>query len=131
MEDFLKGENVFYYDASPNLNNFATPGSDFAREVVTKNPQLRVKLASADITSTETVVNVDGFAFAPADRLCVTEGALAAPKPQVTDENITAYTLKPTWNRVDNADYYEIAFYQTACYRSCGQFRFGQRTLCI
>lgn len=110
MEDFLKGENVFYYDASPNLNNFATPGSDFAREVVTKNPQLRVKLASADITSTETVVNVDGFAFAPADRLCVTEGALAAPKPQVTDENITAYTLKPTWNRVDNADYYEIAF---------------------
>ena len=69
-----------------------------------------MKLASADITSTETVVNVDGFAFAPADRLCVTEGALAAPKPQVTDENITAYTLKPTWNRVDNADYYEIAF---------------------
>ena len=29
MEEFLKGENVCFYDATPNLNKFATKGSEF------------------------------------------------------------------------------------------------------
>jgi len=29
---------------------------------------------------------------------------------KTTDENITAYTLKPTWDKQPNADYYEIEF---------------------
>ena len=109
-EDFRKGENVYYYDATPNLNLFATPGSDFARKVITKNPQLRVKLAAADVTAVQTVLTVEGFVFAPSEKLCVTEGMLTAPRPQITDENITAYTLKPTWEKVDHADFYEILF---------------------
>ena len=67
-EDFLKGENVYWYEATPNLNKFATKGSEFEKVVITKNPQLRVKLASADITVSQVVLNVDGFRFAPADR---------------------------------------------------------------
>ena len=110
LEAFLQGENVYYYDAAPNLNRFATEGSEFAKQVITKNPQLRVKLAAADITSDATVLKIEGFEFAPADRLCVTEGSLAAPEVRIADENVTAYTLKPTWNKVDNADYYEIEF---------------------
>ena len=109
-EDFLQKDNVYYYDAEPNLNNFATPGSDFAKEVITKNPQLRVKLAASDVTAAGTKVTIEGFVFAPADRLCMTKGALTAPKARVPEENITAYTLNPVWNKVDNADYYEIDF---------------------
>ena len=36
-EDFLKGENVYWYEATPNLNKFATKGSEFEKVVITKN----------------------------------------------------------------------------------------------
>ena len=109
--DFLKGENVYWYEETPNLNKFATKGSDFEKVTITKNPQVRVKLATTDITAYQTVVNVEGFRFEPADRYRVSTGALTAPQnAQVTEENREAYTLKPTWDKVANADFYEIEF---------------------
>lgn len=110
LEDFQQGENVYFYNEAPNLNRFATPGSEFAKQVITKNPQLLVKLAASDITAASTVLTVKGFVFAPADKYRVTSGALTAPKPRITEENTAAYTLKPTWDKVDNADFYEIEF---------------------
>lgn len=110
MEEFLKGENVYFYDAAPNLNKFATKGSDFEKVVVTKNPQLLVKLASSDITREATVLDIEGFLFAPADSHRVTSGALTAPIARIVAENTEAYTLKPTWDKVALADFYEIEF---------------------
>lgn len=108
-EEFSANQNVYYYDASPNLNKYATKGSDFEKEIITKNPQLLVKLASSDITAQTTVLNIEGFVFNPADRHRITSGALTPPaNAQITDENTEAYTMKPTWDRVTNADYYEI-----------------------
>lgn len=110
MDEFLRKENVYFYDARPNLNKFATKGSEFAKEIITKNPQLLVRLAISDITVAPTVLKINGFVFAPADNQLVSSGSLVAPQAQVTEENTAAYTLKPTWNKVDNADYYEIEF---------------------
>lgn len=110
MEEFLRKENVYFYNAKPNLNRFATPGSEFEKEVITKNPQLLVKLAATDITAHPTTLQIDGFVFAPTDNSKVKTGTLVAPQAQVTEENRAPYTLKPTWNKVDNADYYEIEF---------------------
>ena len=87
-DDFLKGENVFWYEETPNLNKFATKGSDFEKVTITKNPQVRIRLAATDIT-----------------------GVLTAPQnAQGTEENREAYTLKTTWDKVTNADFYEIEF---------------------
>ncbi len=108
MDEYLRKENVYFYDAIPNLNKFATKGVEFAKEVITKNPQLLVKLAATDITASPITLKISGFVFAPSDHTKVTTGKLVAPKAQVSEENITAYTLKPTWNKVENADYYEI-----------------------
>ena len=110
MAEFSKGENVYFYDAAPNLNKFATPGSEFEKVTITKNPQLLVKLASTDITADEITLNIEGYNFNTANTHKVTTGALTAPNGQVTAENVEAYTLKPTWNKVSNADYYEIEF---------------------
>lgn len=111
MDEFLKREDVYYYDAAPNLNKFATKGSAFEKTVITKNPQLLVKLAVSDITAHATVLNVEGFVFAPADIHRVSSGVLTASlQAQVTPENTEAYTLKPTWNQIANADFYEIEF---------------------
>jgi hypothetical protein len=110
LDEFRRKDNVYFYDARPNLNKFATAGSEFEKEVITKNPQLLVKLASSDITVNRTILEIEGFVFAPANKYKVSSGALLAPKAQITEENTGAYTLNPTWNKVDNADFYEIEF---------------------
>lgn len=108
IDEFRRKENVYFYDANPNLNKFATKGSDFEKEVITKNPQLLVKLAATDIAANQTTLKISGFVFAPADSHKLTSGPLVAPQAQVAEEDAAAYTLKPVWNKVDNADYYEI-----------------------
>lgn len=109
-DEFEKGENVFFYDEAPNLNQFATKGSEFEKVVITKNPQLLVKLAATDITANSTTLRIEGFCFTPEDRHRITAGTLTAPVAQVTADNTEAYTLKPTWDKVTNADFYEIDF---------------------
>jgi alpha-glucosidase (family GH31 glycosyl hydrolase) len=111
MNEFLKKENVYFFEAAPNINQFATKGSEFEKKIIVKNPLLHVKLAPTDITVNETILNISGFIFDPSDKYRVTNGPLTAPvSAQVKKENATAYTLKPTWNKVANADYYEIEF---------------------
>ena len=109
-DEFQKTENAFYYDATPNLNQFATPESEFAQEVITKNPQLLVKLGSSDITANTTTLNIEGFEFKPGNQYKNSTGTLTAPKAQKTEANTGAYTVTPTWEKINNADYYEISF---------------------
>ena len=108
LADFEKGENVYFYNAAPNLNRFSTPGSEAAKAVITKNPQLLVKVGKTDVTENGVELTVKGFTFAPADRLLTKTGALAAPSFNTPDANIQAYTATPTWTPVENADYYEV-----------------------
>lgn len=110
MAEFQNAKNAYFYDAAPNLNKFATKDSEFEKLMIIKNPQLLVKLASTDITSDEITLNVEGYNFNTANTQKVTTGTLTAPNGQITAENVEAYTLKPTWNKVNNADYYEIEF---------------------
>lgn len=108
MAAFEAGENVYWYDAAPDLNRFATPGSEFASVKMTKNPQLRVKIGKVDTSTQGIEVTVKGYKFAPADKLLVSSGALAAPVVTVADENVGPYTVEPHWSKVDGANYYEI-----------------------
>ena len=110
MKDFENGENCYYYEETPQLNKFATPGSEMAALKVEKNPLLHVRLAKADITENETELEIKGYEFEPADDLLTSTGKLETPKASLTDENITAYTLQPSWEKVAGADYYEIAY---------------------
>ena len=109
--ELLNGENVFWYEETPNLNKFATKGSEFEKVVITRNPLLHIKLGSTDITANRIELDVEGFRFEPADRNLVSTGTLSAPQnAQVSEQNREAYTLQPTWDKVPNADYYEIEF---------------------
>lgn len=110
LDEFNNGSNVYYYDAAPNLNRFATKGSEFEKVELKKNPQLLVKLAATDVTANATEVTVKGIVFDTTDKQLTHTGELTAPKAVLTDENIKPYTLTPTWEPVANADYYEIEF---------------------
>jgi alpha-glucosidase (family GH31 glycosyl hydrolase) len=111
LSEYNAKDNVFFYDAAPNLNQFATKGSDFEKEAITKNPQLLVKVESVNTTVSPVRLSVEGFVFNPADKYRMSSGDLNVPSQAgVTEENTEAYTLKPTWDKVNNADFYEIDF---------------------
>jgi hypothetical protein len=111
MAQLVAGSNVYFYDQAPQLNRFATPGSDFAKVDITKNPQLHVKLAPTDITRNKVTLQLDGYQFTAVDRLKSKTGVLAAPADAgVKATDATAYTLTPTWQPVANADYYEMTY---------------------
>src|SRR6185312_2181287 len=95
MDEFLKKENVFFYDAALNINQFATKGSEFEKKVIIKNSVLRVKLAPADITANKEILDISNFVFAPTDKSLVTNGPLTAPlSANVKEQNATAFALK-------------------------------------
>lgn len=104
------GENVWFYDPKPQLNRFATEGSEFADLDITSNPRLYVKLSSADITATTTRLTVKGYEYDTDNTRLLSHGSVTAPKATVTEANIKPYSLTPSWSRIDNADYYEIRF---------------------
>ena len=110
-DEFTKNENVFFFDNAPDMNKFATKGSDFEKVAITKNPQLLVKLASTDITADKITLIIEGFLFDPADKSKTKTGELSAPaNARITEKNTEAYKLRPTWDAVNNADFYEIDF---------------------
>ena len=111
LEDFNKKSAAYFYNAAPNLNQFATAGGEFAKVSMIKNPQVWVKVAPVNITINDVAVEIKGFEFNPTDKLKQHSGSLAMPaNVQVPDSTKTAYSLSITWNAVTNADFYEIAF---------------------
>jgi len=110
IEALAKGENVYFYEAAPNLNKFATPGSEFAKMKVIKNPVLHVKLSKLDTSESEIDVTIDGYFYDASSPLLASNGKLTAPTATVTDENTKPYSITPSWENVKNADYYEIEY---------------------
>ncbi|RKE57609.1 TIM-barrel domain-containing protein [Sphingobacterium detergens] len=110
LAEFNGLENAYFYDAQPNLNQFATKGSEFEKVALIKNPMVLVRIGKQDVSSTAIEIQVDGFQFTPADKYLSQTAVLIAPTAKVTDSNTQAYTITPTWEKIANADYYEIAF---------------------
>ncbi|WP_164112722.1 MULTISPECIES: TIM-barrel domain-containing protein [Sphingobacterium] len=107
---FNNTDNVYFYDAQPDLNKFATKGSEFEKTSLIKNPMVLVRIGKQDVSATTFEIQVDGFEYAPVDKYLSQTGALAMPKAVVPDSSRQAYTLLPQWEKIANADYYEIAF---------------------
>lgn len=111
LEELNDGSNLYYYNEKPDFNKFSTAGSVFESVEIIKNPELVVKVQSTDIVANSVSLELKGYAFEPVDRLTRQFGDLAAPSNiTVDEEETTAYTLTPKWERVANADYYEIMF---------------------
>ena len=109
-EEFAQGDNMYYFEAEPELNLFSTPGTAAAEVSIKGAPRLMVKIAATDIAKNEVEVTVDGYQFAEGDPLVQKSGALAAPVLTFAEENIEPYALTPTWEMQPEADYYEIEF---------------------
>ena len=108
LDELNSTDNAFYYEQQPELNRFATAGSEMAQLHVVKNPLLHVRLAATDITRNEVSVAVKGYAYQVENKWLAQHGQLTAPTAAVAEEHITAYTLQPAWSKVEGADYYEL-----------------------
>ncbi|MBR1643981.1 MAG: discoidin domain-containing protein [Bacteroidales bacterium] len=104
------GQGVYFHNPAPELNRFATPGSDFAKVEIKKNPQLWIYLPATNVQENEVVVEVCGTKAEAAAPLLRSHGRLTPPSATLTDENTSAFALTPSWNETENADYYEIEY---------------------
>lgn len=100
----------YTYDEAPDLNRFATPGSDFANVRIVKNPVLTVHIPACDITENEVAITIDGYEYAPADGSRSQGGPLAAPVVLADRCQAEPYGVTVAWEPQANADYYEIEF---------------------
>lgn len=109
LQDFAVRENVYFYDQAAEFNRFATKGSAFEKVKIARNPQLLVRVAKTDITQHAVELQLKGFEFNPANTLLKNTGTLQAMNNVgVKAGNAAAYTLMPSWNKLPDADYYEI-----------------------
>lgn len=110
QEEFDKATgNVYFFNIKPDLNKFATEGSDFANKEIVTTPKLYVKFANTNVNENMIQLSVQGF---------INDGDL--DKPQLNDElkapadlkaiqdEITPTVIPLTWNKVDGATSYEI-----------------------
>lgn len=109
LEEFNRGgENMWYYDPAPELNEYATPGSEFASVKMTKNPQILVRLCKVNTTESSLSLEVKGYQYDTTDHLLRSHGALTAPT--AAEPVVEPYAATPKWNTIPNADFYEIEF---------------------
>ena len=71
---------------------------------------LMIHLAQTDVTASDILVTIKDLQLQQAGHLLKSHGTLNAPNSAVTEEARQAYTLMPSWGKVENADYYEIEF---------------------
>lgn len=109
-EAFASGTNVYYYNATPNLNKFSTPGSAMASIPMTKNPQILVKLGMTDVAANGIEVTVKGYKYDMPDPLLTRHGSLSAPVLDSEATVINPYDMTPAWQPAGDADYYEIEY---------------------
>lgn len=100
----------WYYDAAPELNRFATPGSEFAAVKITKNPQIVVRIAKSDVAANSTTVKVKGYELRSDDPLLKSHGAVSVPAKDGVNVAVGPYSVTPRWSRPAGADYCEIEF---------------------
>jgi len=111
IEDFNARTNVYYYNPAPNMNQFATKGSEFEKVNIIKNPQLLVKVGKTDISKNSISLQLTGYKFNPVNNMLKNTGDLPTiNNATVLESNATAYSLKPTWDKIANADCYELQF---------------------
>ncbi|HTG55934.1 MAG TPA: discoidin domain-containing protein, partial [Niabella sp.] len=103
--------NVYFYNAAPEFNRFATSGSDFSKQQIARNPQVWVKLAATDISKNKVEVTLSGFAFDIHNQFKKTTGEPGSITGlAVIDSNAKAFSLQPSWKKTHNADFYEVQF---------------------
>ncbi|MCI6279187.1 MAG: DUF5110 domain-containing protein [Bacteroidales bacterium] len=108
LEEYRSKADVWYFNPSPELNRFSTPGLTEAKRSLPKNPQLWVKVGKRDITSGDLSVTVRDARLDLPSSLFVSHGKLS--EPALLTGKAEAKAFSPSWSKVEGADAYDIDF---------------------
>lgn len=112
VKAFVNGKKVdakVSYEEQPEFNRFSTKGSEMEKVKITRNPQILVELPKIDIGYADLKVEIKGYVYDLSSRSMLKQtGVLAAPKAPVC--SVTPYSITPKWEKIGNADYYEVEY---------------------
>ncbi len=101
--------NVYFYNKEPNLNKFATEGSEFEKTEIKTTPKLYVKFEKTNISSNGIELTVDGFVNdGNLDKDELNENLQTPANFKADEENITPTTIPLKWDAVSDATEYEV-----------------------
>ena len=109
LEEFEKGTNVYFYNEKPNLNKYATEGSEFANVEINTTPKLYVKTEKTNVKVNTVELTINDFINTQdISKNEINENLnaplnLTAPKEKVTPSSITL-----NWDKVEDAENYEV-----------------------
>ncbi|MDY0393871.1 glycoside hydrolase family 31 protein [Virgibacillus halophilus] len=102
-KEYEEGENVYFYNESPDLNKYATKGSEFEKKEIITAPKLQVKVGKTDVTKTAVTLTVDGYNNNQ-EKEIVDEQVPDIPEKLGADqENVTDQEIKLNWEKVAGA----------------------------
>lgn len=107
LEAFENGENVYFYDAEPNLNQFSYD-SELADKAVIKNPVIRVKSEAFDTTKEDVRLEIGGYEYDQDHFKAVSETTGDKPTFNIDGNPTTPTSATVTWDAVEDADRYEL-----------------------
>ncbi len=110
QEEFDKATgNVYFYNAKPNLNKYATKDSEFAKKEIATTPKLFVKFEKTDVNNNAIELTVKGFENdGKIDKNEVNKNLSSPTGLAAKEDTITPTSIKLTWNKVENATGYEL-----------------------
>lgn len=109
LEDFENGTNVYFYDASPNLNKYSTKGSEFENVEITTTPKLYVKSEKTNVKVNEVELTINDFINSQEISKNEVNTNLSVPANfTAPEELITPSSITLNWDKVENAETYEI-----------------------
>ena len=101
--------NVYYYDETPNLNKYATEGSEFANVEITTTPKLYVKVENTDVSKNAIEVTVKGFENKQDLAGNQETDSLTAPTGfAAVEDQITPTEIPLVWDEVEGATEYQL-----------------------
>lgn len=101
LEALEQTENAYFYDEAPNLNKYATEGSDFAETEIITTPKLHVKLEKTNITANDVQLTVDGFTNEAIDEVTDEEAPTTPENFTANEDEITDDSIPMTWDAVE------------------------------
>lgn len=109
LEEFENGTNMYFYDQEPNLNKYATEGSDFANVEITTTPKVYVKVEATDVTKNEVELTVNDFINTQdIDKNEVNKDLTIPTNFAAPEDRITSTSIGLTWDAVEGATTYDV-----------------------
>ncbi|MDQ0360307.1 TIM-barrel domain-containing protein [Breznakia pachnodae] len=104
-----KGQGAYFYNETPDLNKYATGDGEFSKTKITTTPKLYVSFPKTDVSVDEQTLVIKGYKYTSEDSNDKENATLETPVfAEQQDGDITATSIKLNWNKITDADSYEL-----------------------